>query len=365
MAGFNFADRYRAAGLNPGPDTLGRRQEPFEKLREAVDAKSAVELTRLYFGLGSPNGTDWFRDAFHGADASFSMLDNKREAAVLAACLLEASFGDGKIVCALAPLATTAGGARQPEAAPQVLADFEYGLSAEAVSSRKRNHGDADVIRLPAKSNLPTDAAAFAQSITNDWAKVAGFFGQVSNESIEATKALATQTARVIRPLLADVADLREEVEILWWHIGGWSRLLEAPFSELPPATAAAMAGLDMADLSRALVGPAAARALLQRTIASGRKGKLGKATIRESVNGLPEGALDKLNPHIALAGVPDVCPVLTAFAKARETGAGAAWHAAFRRASGVTEDAEFRTLDLAIQVYRERQILYALGGRA
>jgi hypothetical protein len=30
-----------------------------------------------------------------------------------------------------------------------------------------------------------------------------------------------------------------------------------------------------------------------------------------------------------------------------------------------VTEDAEFRTLDLAIQVYRERQILYALGGRA
>jgi hypothetical protein len=92
MAILNLADRYRAAGLNPGVDTLGLRQGPFNNLRKAIDAKSAVELTRLYFGLQSLAGTEWFRQPFHAADQSFSMVDNTHEAAVLAACLLDAGF---------------------------------------------------------------------------------------------------------------------------------------------------------------------------------------------------------------------------------------------------------------------------------
>ena len=359
MAGFNLADRYRAAGLNPGPDILGLRQAPFEKLRKTVDTKTTIELNRLYFGLSSPNATDWFRDPFHAADTSFSMLDNKREISVLAACLLEAAFEDGNVACALAVLATRAGGAREPEAAPQLLADFERELLARAISARQRDHDYPDTIRLPAKSKLP-DVTALAQAIPNDWNKIAGYLKQISDESTEAIKVLATQAANLTRPLHSDVADLREELAILWWHIGGWSRKLGVPFSDLPPATAAAMAGLDMADLSRTLIGPAAAPALLQRTMTVGRKVKLGKATIREAIDGLPGDGLDKLELGTVLPSIPDVCPVLTAFAKARESGAGTAWHAAFRKASGLTEDVEFPMLDLAIQVYRERQILQA-----
>lgn len=361
MAGFNLADRYREAGLNPGPDILGLRQEPFEKLRKTLDAKTAIEVTRLFFGLSSPNNTDWFRDAFRATDTSFSMLDNKREIAVLAGCLLDATFEDGQIVGALAALAASAGNARKPEAAPTLLTRFEQELAARAVNVRQRDHGQTDAIKPPVKSALPADAGALAQAIPNDWGKIAGYIKQVSDESIEATKVLAVQVAGVIRPIHADVADLREEVAMLWWHIGGWSRVLEVPFAELPPATAAAMAGLDMSELSRTLVGPAAAPALLQRTIHVGRKGKLGKVRIRDAVDGLPEGGIDKLRAKAVLTTIPDICPILTAFAKARETGAGTAWHAAFRKASGLNEEAEFLTLDLAIQVYRERQVLSAL----
>jgi hypothetical protein len=361
MATHNLADRYRAAGLNPGADILRLRQEPFDKLRKAINAKSAVELTRLYFGLPSPTGTEWFREPFHAADQSFSMVDNKREAAVLAACLLDAGFEGGATVCALAPLTAAAAGARQPETAPQFLKDLDNRLAEKAIGARLRDHGNPTAIGLPTQSTLPADPAAFVQAIGNDWSKVAGFIKQGSDESMQAIKTLAEQVANVVRPLHADVADLREEVDILWWHIGGWSRLLDVPFSELAMGTAAALAGLDVAELSRTFLGPVAAPALIQRTLTGGRKEKLGKATIKEAVDGLPEGALDKLVPAEGLAGLPDICPVLTAFAKARESGPGSAWHAAFRRNSGLTEEVGFRALDLAMQVFRERMILFAL----
>jgi hypothetical protein len=361
MAGMNLADKYRAAGLTPGPEILTLRQEPFDKLRKAVDAKTAVELSRIYFGLASSNSTDWFRDPFHAADNSFSMLDNKRESAVLAAALLEGAFEDGKPLAAIAPLATAAFGHRKPAASPELLQQLENGLAARAVGDRRRERGDPSTIKGPSKSKLPADAAAFGQTLSSGWEKVAAAFKQVSDEAHEANRNLATQVAGVVKPMHDDVADLREEVAMLWWHIGGWSRLLDAPFSEMPIATAAVMAGVDMSDLSRTFVGPVAAPAMLHRTLAAGRKQKLGKVTIKDAVDGTESADLEKLDFGAALATVADICPVLIAFAKAREIGSGTAWHAAYKKASGLNPTAEFSAMDLAVQAFRERMMLVAL----
>src|SRR5712691_1088577 len=121
MVGFNFADNYKAAGLTPGPDIIRLREEPFDKLRKSIDASTAIGLTRLYFGLPVPDGTDWFRDAFAKADPSFTMVDNEREAAVLSACLLGAVLDDGKVYGGLAPLAAAAAGNRSPLVRPELL----------------------------------------------------------------------------------------------------------------------------------------------------------------------------------------------------------------------------------------------------
>ena len=140
------------------------------------------------------------------------------------------------VAATITPAAAAAAGARQPETAPQLLTDLESGSTEKAIGARQRDHGNPTAIKIPAQSKLPADPAAFAQAITNDWSKIAGFIKQGSDESMEAIKMLATQVANFFSPLHADVADLREEVEILWWHIGGWSRLLDVPFSELPTA---------------------------------------------------------------------------------------------------------------------------------
>ena len=96
MSNFNFGDSYKAAGLNPGPDIIGLRQEPFNQLLEQIDSQMTMDFTRLLYGLPIPRGTEWFREAFAETDPSFSMVDNEREAAVLSACLLNAAIKNHK-----------------------------------------------------------------------------------------------------------------------------------------------------------------------------------------------------------------------------------------------------------------------------
>lgn len=359
MTGLNLADSYRAAGLTTGPDILRARQEPFDKLRKAIDPQTTVDLTRLYFGLSVPRGTDWFRDAFGEADPSFSLIDNAREVAVLAAGLLEAAAGDGKVCAALATLTTAACGLRQPLVRPELIDLMRFAIQEKAVTARRLAPVDTRQIKLPPKSKIAAELAALTEA--PEIAKAASLLKQASEESAEITKTLTNQVFAVVQPLAAQVVALREEVEMLWWHIGGWSRLLNQPFAELDLALAAVLAGVDMADMSRSATGPAAAAAILQRTLAAGRKTKTAKITVRDAVDALPQDQFDGLALADTLDTVPDLCPVLTAFAKAKQIGNGSAWHASFVRATGLEAGSAFAPLELAMQVYRERLLLRTL----
>lgn len=359
MTGFNFADNYRAAGLSAGPDVLRTRQEPFEQLRKAIDRTTAIDLTRLYFGLPVPRGTDWFRDAFGATDASFSLIDNAREASVLAAGLLESAVVDGKIYAALATLTTAAGGLREPPVRPDVIESMHFAIQKSAASARKQAAADPKRITLPATSKISAELEALVQ--TPDLAKASPLLKQVSEESAEITKTLANQVFAVVQPLTTQVQTLREEVEMLWWHVGGWSRLLDKPFAELDLGLAAVLAGVDMADMSRSAAGPAAAPAILQRTLFAGRKIKAAKITIHSAVDALPHDQFDNLGLSSNLAATPEICPVLTAYAKAKEIGIGTTWHAAYAKATGLGAEAAFGPLELAMQAYRERLLLREL----
>lgn len=357
MAGFNFADSYKAAGLTPGPEIIRLRQAPFDKLRQGIDASTAVGLTRLYFGLPVPDGTNWFRDVFAEADLSFTMVDNQREAAVLSACLLKAALEDGKMFAGLAPLTAAAAGNRAPVVRPEFLEEARQALHDGAVGARLRSPVDPQHIKLPPKSKVP---AAAAQA--GDWAKAAELFNQVSEESVQGMRNLVNQVHNVLVPLVAEVTDLREEIDMLWWYVGGWSRVLERPFTELKLALAATMAGLDLARLTKGHVGPAAAPAILQRLISADRKTESGKVTIKEAVDGFPGHAFKRLELAEGLKKVPDVCPVLTAFLKSSEVGEGLAWHGPFNKASHIKATAAFHPLELAMQVYREALLIALLA---
>ncbi|PDT81353.1 hypothetical protein CO676_22800 [Sinorhizobium sp. BJ1] len=342
------------AGLNPGPDILRLRQEPFDKLRSEMSAEQAVNLARLYFGLPLRGGTDWFRNAFGTTDPSFSLHENEREAAVLAGGLLSAGIDDGLAYCALVVLTTSAAGHRKATVLPYLVGEASRALTDKAIRARQRAASNPAQIRLPTKGKIASEAQALAQN--GQWEDLVK---KITEEAHEAVKNLANQAAGVTRPLAEDVADLKEEVEMLWWHIGGWSRILECPFSELDLPIAAVLAGIDLANLSRTSIGPAAAPAILQRTIAQGRKAKPSKVAVKDVVEGMPEKAFEGI-ANEQLPGKSDICPVLGAFASANAIGKGLAWQASYTKAAGFDPQLAMSPFDLALQAYRESQLLSA-----
>ena len=360
MPGFNFADSYKAAGLTPGPEVIRLRQEPFDRLLGSIDPSTAVILTRLYFGLPVPGGTDWFCAFFVKNDPSFTMFDNQREAAVLSVCLLMAALHQGKAFAGLAPLAASAAGNRSPVVRPDFLEEAKRALHQRAVASRVGVVSDFQEISARTESKVSVAAAALAQA--GDWAKAAELFNQVSEESSQGLQDLSAQLNALHAPLLAEIRDLREEVDILWWYLGGWSRVLERPFVELEPALAAAMAGFDLARLTKSDVGPAAAPAILQRLISGGRGSGVSNVTIKDAADAFPAEKFGLLDLGDGLNKLADICPVLTGFLKAFEAGVPDVWHGAFRKAVQLEPTAAFHPLQLAMQVYRETLLTVSLA---
>jgi hypothetical protein len=355
MPSFNFADQYKAAGLNPGPEIIKLRQEPFDKIQKRLNTTMVLDLTRLYFGFAVPNGNEWFSEAFRETDASFSMIDNEREASVLAACLLAAALDAGNVCAGLAPVVAAAAGSRVPLVRPEFIEDARQALAIHSINSRQQTAANVSKIKQPAKSKV---AAAVDEYLpAANWSNSGDAIKLAANESFEATKTLANQIYSVISPLAKQVRDLREEVDMLWWYIGGWSRVLEKPFSELDVGLAALMAGLDLAHLTLGESGPVAAQAILHRLLISSTAGENKKIALKSAVDALPPDTFQQLEIPKTINSVSDLCPVLAALAKADEIGNGA-WYIAFNKATHLDAGTKFPLIGLAMQVYRESLLL-------
>lgn len=356
MTGYHFADRYKSAGLAPGNDVIALRQEPFENLRKSANVSMILDLSRLYFGLLVPYGAEWFREAFAETDLSFSMIDNEREASVLSACLLGAIIDDGNIFAAIAPLVASAGGARTPLSNSDLLEYARQAIAKHSVASRQENSADITKIKLPAKAKAVASMATIIE--TSDWGSLAETVKAVSAESLEATKTLTNQIFSVIKPMAEQVRDLREEVNMLWWYIGGWSHALEKPFAELDIGTSALMAGLDLARLVQGESGPTAASAILHRLVVNHRSDGQTPISLDTAIDSVPSGTISSFDFTAQIAQVGDLCPILCALSKAEDIGTGSSWHAAFKKATGLEASVPFKPLDLAMQVYRESLLI-------
>lgn len=360
MSSYNFADRYKSAGLAPGNDVIVLRQVPFEKLRKNADISVILDLSRLYYGLPLPGGAEWFREAFAENDLGFSMIDNEREASVLAACLLGAIIDDGNIYAAIAPLVAGAGGARTPLSNDDFIEHARQAIAKHSVASRRLSSADPSKIKQPVKGKAFTtiDGVIDEPELT----ALAEAVKALATDSLEATKALSNQISSVIKPVVEQVRDLREEVDMLWWYVGGWSRILEKPFAELDIGTAALMAGLDLSHLVKGESGPVAAPAILHRLIVSQRSEGKTPLPLDLAIDTIPAGTLSNFAFNSKIAEVADLCPILCALMKAEDIGTGSSWHAAFKKTTALEATIEFQPLELAMQVYREALLMSQVG---
>lgn len=354
MTGFSFADHYKAAGLSPGPEIIKLREAAFQRLLKSLSVEHAIDAVRLYYGLPVQD-LEWLRVELSEEDASFSLVDNHREIAVLAACILQAGAQAVNPVCSLGVLVGSVGGVRKPVVSPHLVGLMTDIFSKQAVSVRRLEAADMKKIRNPAASK--GTAEAIAASANMDAAAVQKALKAVSQEGQDIARALAGQIVAAVGPLVDQVRDLREEADILWWLTGGWSRVLNVPFETLTPATAALMSGIEMGALAQTSWGPVAASELMHRMMMRSRKGKVAKQTFKEVIDAVGNEQLQLVQIEKSPGDMVDVFPVLGAIFKAKAIGVGA-WHGSFDKAAHLTKSFAPTLEALGRQAYLESLLL-------
>lgn len=349
MTDFSFADRYAEAGLAPAPQVIGMRQAAADRIVGDVTSGQVLDLAGVYFG--SP-GLDlaWLREAFALEDASFSLVNNEREARVLSAAMLGALVAAGKSVPILAIVAGGVGGLRQPAEATWLVRDAAQALARISVSDRRPGKLETKV----AATATPKLAEEIAAVPADDWPALLAVLGKIRTEALTSAKNTSAQTTAALTALSTQAKFQREETQMLWWLLGGHSRSLERGFGHFGQQQAALIGAADLGALTTASrLGPVAAPAMLERVIAMARRPKgVAPRDLASAVDGFSADELDRL-PVLPEAVPARIAPVTAAIVLARGMGAGA-WHARFRERTGIDPATPIEPLRMAEQLYRE-----------
>lgn len=350
MTTHTFADRYREAGLEPTAEKIHSREEPVKQIVEDIELHKIVELTMFYFGRSGLDMT-WFRDEFVKADASFSMINNDREARVLAALVLSQLIRAHNNVAILSVCVCSVRGARLPPQSSWLVLDAEEAFLKRSVAARAPKSVDAKFTPT-VNQKLTEDIDAAAQS--PDLTILLSLLKEVRKEAQASSVVTTKQMSGALTECQRQLSLMREESQMLWWLTGGYSKALSRPFASLLPEQAALAGATDLAMLTTyTALGPVAIPAMLDKIVAMAKKTKAQPAaTLNGIVDGFSSDDREKLN--IAIDSDPFITPVSSAIIQALAAGTGA-WHSRFNTTTGLDASLSMAPVLLAEQLYREQ----------
>ncbi|MCT7947812.1 GTPase-associated system all-helical protein GASH [Shewanella septentrionalis] len=345
---YTFADRYAEAGLSPTAETIKSRQEPFNRILENVTDAQILELVATYYG-SEQFDLEWFRDEFVENDASFSLVGNRREARILAALILDKLIQDANRLAVLAVCTGSVKGLRSVEQCDWLIAEAENALLRLSVTDREYKAVEPKI--------TPLVTQKLQEEINNlvsnpDWQTLAGLLGKMRTEAQSSTKTISNQISQLISQLDTQAEIMREESQMLWWLIGGFSNVLECSFSDLDTDQTAIASAVDLANLTKSTLGPVAISTMLERAISQAKNNKTKQPQAFNAVvaklNSNQLGSL-KIN-----SDTPNwISPVSTAITLATEFGSSD-WSNKFQERVGLDSSIILEPKQLAEQLYRE-----------
>jgi hypothetical protein len=239
---------------------------------------------------------------------------------------------------------STAGlnGARKPELPMDILAMAENAVRTFAASSRVR--AAFTELAAPTVKWSITDEEV-AQTTPH---KVAADLAAAANETLK----LATQRQNAVLKSIAHSQALAdEELQMLWWLIGGHLGTGEA-INELEPAVRPLAVARDLAERTISCPGPLAIPALLSRAGLD----RTANVVLADAVN-----AMDDIWSASALQGCspsPVIHPIHEAIRRRNETGRGASWVANWAAVCEIDEGFSLPAIRLGELFYREHVLL-------
>lgn len=348
----NLADLYQAANVPTSADDFKLRQAAFDTVARELTEKQLIDCGRMYFDWWEKGDEfGWFLSAFRN-DPRFSFTGNRREASVLSGALLLNQLRKGNAFAGLIALATSVQGKRAP-AVP--------GISFEVFATEFKNltlegselHSYDTNFKPLGRTSITKEKLAEDNTVPTLATGVMTAFSETNN----ATQAALNALQATVKSMATDLLTAREQLSMLWWLTGGWSRRLKRSFEAIGSPLAFAVAGFDLADLSGSVSGPHAAEAMLTRVLTSVKKPRKPIA-ISELGDSPADADFKSLEIGEGVNTYPDICPVSAALVKSADIGKGNSWHAAYEKVAHISASTTLQPHEIATQAMFERLLL-------
>ena len=171
---------------------------------------------------------------------------------------------------------------------------------------------------------------------------------------------ILTQFHKDIKQVAADNRTTRtalsvqkEETDILWWLLAGFSNDLKTPFSGLAPAVAALVAGKELADHVQHRPGPLSVQAILNRAIQEAGDPDQ-PVSLPDVLQMLPAPWKKALAAHVNDEALR-YCPLLAAISYTVNVDDAPTWATLFSKRFPHPPELEVAPRVLALHMYRER----------
>jgi len=353
---------YGRLGLSTDPELIERRGAGVRAAAEALQEEDIIGILKAAYGLGTEDGAFAFLSHFSSVDPTFDVRPSDREAALLAASVVDYVIEDEAEDSAKLALAMVTGsctGVRSPAGHVELI-----GIAEKALAFHQGNANtppeDREYNKQP--NSLVNAISAVGGHSHPHFQTAAPIVTSALQELGKYAEENALEAARSDNVVLAYVRRLEQEVRTYWWVAGGWSIDADMLFSRFHSDEAALRAGKELADKNHVALGLFAAPALISMLVERGRENELAKVSLREAAV-RPSREWRRQNFGASSSGpLAQLLPITTALGYAAESDDAADWEPRFKRLTGVDPSELFDPIKLGVQLYRECLTMRALA---
>lgn len=308
-----------------------------------------VGLTRIAYDIPLADGDEtgeWLQETIREKEASFSLKRDREDARVMSGIVLDSILQAGVFdrVATLLMAATFAGQRRAP-------GDGKLELTAsEMFSNSARNRGLEFKSRV-SKSQWRETAKATASVVTTfDGATVKTAIEAVATEAKSAEARAIEKFNSALNKLTEENVRLAEEVDLLWWHLGGWSHILKRPLASIDATSLPFVIGSDVAQMVNKIPGPHGALGIVRKALGSSAD---DRQTIEATLKAVEPDDRAKL---LVDARDKDVIASLNhGLALLDDDTTAASFVKTFEKHTALSSGAELTRFEIAAQAYFER----------
>lgn len=349
MSEFDVVGEYRALQPSQTRELIEARRSSFQKLQAASNKhnRRVLDLARIAYGIPHPAESDaeaWFDQIVKTDDRAFSVKHDAAEAALIAALVLRSRLALGLNYTSIVVHAAAFAGKRPtPDkgqlslAARMAIEQIARARGASSASPQVTTAKAMAILPLIQKYKEDQDVGSEIQALEAIQKDYTAQLTQIVSSADSAVTALYSENRR-----------LAEEVDLLWWHLGRHSLLLDRPIESIDAPVRPIVIGMDIAKMINELPGPFGVYGIIRQAL-----GPLADTPVKVSE------AIRALQPeHGRLVGTVSIgnyglAPIFGASADALH-GDGVPSGIQFKKKTGLSFETKLTGYELAIQAYHE-----------